>query len=181
MLDTGKTVKKKFLPPWLIVVGLLFIFFAALVSRSVYRAKECARMAGCISNLKQIGGACSAYAQDFRGVFPQNLSLLYPDYASSLDLFICPSRKPEVTESNVLSDFTICYEYASGLIKLYDPECLLIYDREENHKIGHHKGDRNVVFVGGRAQSIKKEKWSSVWQNHEKGLLKRNSLNNNRK
>jgi len=97
MANTGKTVKKKSLPPWLVVLGLLFIFFAAIVSRSLYIAKECARMAVCMSNVMRLSLACSQYAQNFGGVFPPSLSLLYPDYASSLDLFICPSRKPEVT------------------------------------------------------------------------------------
>jgi len=181
MANTGKTVKKKSLPPWLMIVGFLFVFFAALVSRSVYRAKECARMADCISNVMRINSACSQYAQNFGGVFPPKLSLVYPDYVSSLDIFICPSRKPAVTESDVLNNFTICYEYVSGLTKQDNQECLLIYDREKNHRIGDHEGDRNVAFVGGRVQMIKKENWSSVWQNHEKGLLKRDLLDNRRK
>ena len=93
--------------------------------------------------------------------------MLYPDYVNSLEIFICPSHRPRVTESDVLKDFTICYEYVGGLTKQDNPECLLIYDREGNHRIGHHKGDRNVLFVGGNARRVKKTDWISVWQRHK--------------
>lgn len=169
MKNTGRTVNKKILPA---ILCLFILFIAFTVFRSLYRAKECARMAVCISNLKQFSSACSQYANDFERVFPPDLSYLYPNYANSLDIFICPSRKPDVTESDVLNDFAICYEYISGLTKQDGPECVLLCDRKGNHHIGHNRGDRNVAFVGGHVQRIKKEDWPSVWQKHEMGLRK---------
>jgi hypothetical protein len=158
---------------WLVIPILFLIFIIGFYLSAVYRAKECARMAVCVSNLKQLGLACSLYADNFGGSFPTNLSTLYPDYVNSLDIFICPSCKPKVTETDVLNNFTICYEYVSGLTKKNDPECLLIYDREGNHRIGHHKGDRNILFVGGYVRgSIKKRDWPYIWQKHMEGLQK---------
>ncbi len=142
----------------LLFLLLISVFFAS----SSYRAKECAKMGVCLANLKQLGSGCSVYADNFGGVFPPSLSLLYPDYVNSLDTFICPSRKPKVTEADVRNDFTVCYEYVSGLTKKDDLECLLLYDREGNHRIGHHKGDRNVVFIGGNARMVKKTDWQEV-------------------
>ena len=157
---------------WAIVTGV-FVLFIGLLVPVLYRAKECARMAVCVSNLKQLGLVCSLYADNFGGAYPSSLSLLYPDYADSLDIFICPSREPEVTEVDVYDDFTICYEYVSGLTKQNDHQCILAFDREENHRIGHHRGDRNILFVGGNVRgSIKQSDWLSVWQTHEMALKK---------
>ena len=165
--------KKRRVNIWVIIIGLLFILFIGLLAPALYRAKECGRMGVCVSNLKQLGLVCSLYADNSGGAYPTNLSLLYPDYADSLDIFICPSRKPKVIKTDILNNFTLCYQYVSGLTKKNNPECILIYDREENHRIGHHKGDRNILFVGGNVRgSIKKSDWPSVWQTHEMALKK---------
>jgi len=163
-------MKRKTPVLFIVIIGTLLIFFIGLLAPVLYRAKECARMAICCSNLKQLSFAFSHYADNFGGVFPPSLSMLYPDYANYLDIFICQSRKPKVREPDVLNDFTICYEYVIGLTKKDAPESPLIYDREDNHRIGHHRGDRNVVFVNGQVRRVKKKDWPSV-------LLKNDRIN----
>ncbi len=157
-------------------MGLFLLFFVSFLLRSLCMARECAKMGICLAHLKQIGLACSQYAEDYKGVFPSDLSLLYPNYVNSLENFICPGRRPKVSEEDVLNNFTICYEYTTGLTKQDDPECLLLYDREGNHRRGYHKGDRNVVFVNGTSRGIKETNWSSVYQRHEMGLRKKKRL-----
>ncbi|HOC02697.1 MAG TPA: hypothetical protein PKK91_04390 [bacterium] len=134
-----------------ITVGILFIMFAGIAIPGVYRAKECSRVAACIGNLKQMGMVCSVYADDYNGFFPPDVSYLYLNYASSLTIFICSSKRPEICESDILKDFTMCYEYVKGL----------------------KTEDRNVVFANLCVKRVKKERWVDVWQKHKKALNKK--------
>jgi len=91
----------------LLVVIAIIAILAAMLLPALARAREQARRAACISNLKQIGLAIKMYAQDYREYYPTTsaawsttnpnataagaLNLLYPKYISAEKTFVCPS------------------------------------------------------------------------------------------
>jgi len=91
----------------LLVVIAIIAILAAMLLPALARAREQARRAVCISNLKQIGLAMKMYSQDYREFFPRtsavfgtgggtstaagSFNLLYPKYISAEKTFICPS------------------------------------------------------------------------------------------
>ncbi|MBN1446197.1 MAG: DUF1559 domain-containing protein, partial [Candidatus Omnitrophica bacterium] len=99
----------------LLVVIAIIAILAAMLLPALARAREQARRAVCISNLKQIGLAMKMYSQDYREFFPALgdpsgipydndthpaagcLNLLYPKYISAEKTFICPSDLMPVT------------------------------------------------------------------------------------
>jgi prepilin-type processing-associated H-X9-DG protein len=90
------------------VLGMLIL--AGMLLPALARAREQARRASCMNNIKQLGLALKQYTQDFRNVFPwhegvadpdeawRDLGLIYPNYTSSPKNFICPSAKDKEFE-----------------------------------------------------------------------------------
>ena len=91
----------------LLVVIAIIAILAAILFPVFAKARDKARQTRCINNLKQCGMAFSMYAQDYDGWVhyygypgPGYLSevwsgILYKnDYVKSLDVFVCPSWKP---------------------------------------------------------------------------------------
>ncbi len=82
----------------LVVVAIVAVLIAILLP-SLSRAREQARAAGCLSNLKQIGMAFSCYADDHRGLLPPSVqkggksydTFLRDHSLKSYGLFRCPS------------------------------------------------------------------------------------------
>src|SRR5437660_11116814 len=54
----------------LLVVIAIIAILAAILFRVFAQAREKARQATCVSNLKQLGTACLMYAQDFGETYP---------------------------------------------------------------------------------------------------------------
>ena len=83
----------------LLVVIAIIAILAAILFPAFARARENARKASCMSNLKQIGLGILQYAQDYDEKFPmQDLSVgnrhfgvLLQPYLKSTQLFVCPS------------------------------------------------------------------------------------------
>jgi len=118
-----------------------------------------------MSNLKQIGLGLLMFAEDHQRKFPDNLSEIYPKYISTLTTFICPSTK--ISEKEVIrKNFNVCYDYVSGITEEYPEDCILVYDKEENHK-----GEgRNVCFVSGSVKWIPREEWAKIYQQHQSSI-----------
>ena len=91
----------------LLVVIAIIAILAAILFPVFARAREKARQTSCLSNLKQLGLATIAYAQDYDEMLPPlragaycdasrtnglAVHVIYP-YVKNAQVYICPSRK----------------------------------------------------------------------------------------
>lgn len=84
----------------LLVVIAIIAILASILFPVFARAREAARRTTCLSNLRQIGVACSMYAQDYDGSYPVDdhicnphlrlVTQLWP-YIKNMGIFYCPS------------------------------------------------------------------------------------------
>jgi len=142
----------------LLVVIAIIAILAAMLLPALARAREQARRAVCISNLKQIGLAMKMYSMDYREFFPRtstatlgtaptdataaaSFNLLYPKYISAEKTFICPSDLVATTEAfageetsqlggDALLNSTGCsYAYAMACNEQTDVDTVLAVDK----------------------------------------------------
>src|SRR5205085_4778322 len=105
----------------LLVVIAIIAILAAILFPVFAQAREKARQAGCLSNLKQIGLAAQMYAQDYEERLPGTelgegageyywLEMLSP-YTKNREIFHCPSAavKTGFQVSGVSEEFSFSY------------------------------------------------------------------------
>jgi len=141
-----------------LLIGIIKFFVGALPN-----ILETDKKIKCITNLANLYNGIVLYSQDYKGKFPDSLSKLYPKYVSSPKYFFCPGTKgakniKTITEENSL----LSYEYIKGLNKNSPSDCVVLFDKEENH----HREGRTVVFVNGRLLWISKDNWPKIYQKH---------------
>ncbi|MCX7706183.1 MAG: prepilin-type N-terminal cleavage/methylation domain-containing protein [bacterium] len=87
----------------LLVVIAIIAILGAMLLPAISRAREKARQAVCLNNMKQIGLALMMYAEDFDGWIAQQKSatakwdavLFDAGYIKSRNIFVCPSYPPK--------------------------------------------------------------------------------------
>ena len=122
----------------LLVVIAIIAILAAMLLPALARARESARRAVCISNLKQIGLGAHMYAQDYKEWFPQASTVdspaacfrLLAPYVTAPKTFICPSSADSAAGSvDTLSGKSISYAYAIGLSEQTSTDTVLAMDQ----------------------------------------------------
>ncbi len=128
----------------LLVVIAIIAILAAMLLPALARAREQARRAVCISNLKQIGLAIKMYSQDYNENFPDSpaaenaayavnaFAKLIPRYLSATETFKCPSDLfPTTATGSVVNAPTgnCSYAYAINLSAFVSDDTVLVVDK----------------------------------------------------
>jgi prepilin-type N-terminal cleavage/methylation domain-containing protein/prepilin-type processing-associated H-X9-DG protein len=110
----------------LLVVIAIIAILAAILFPVFAKAREKARQASCLSNLKQIGTACMMYMQDYDERFPYSVSdFLVNDtrgivsqltpYIKNSQIWRCPSATADTTAPPP-ADYPWCSYFANGVL-----------------------------------------------------------------
>ena len=133
-----------------IVLGCIGIVFTATVYEPQSVTRERYRRISCASNLNVIGRACLAYGSDNEELFPDDLSLLYPEYVNTLDIFRCPSAGDKVlSPERIEQDGS--YVYVHGVAGNDLKDTLLMYDKPTSHNAYRNPG-RNELYLDGHVE-----------------------------
>jgi hypothetical protein len=129
---------------------VMVVVLGAFLLRQAGRSEEKARRAACLSNVKWIGKAITAYRDGRAGQYPQSLHELYPQYLESAKTLVCPGdRRKEMAQGTYTS---YIYLRPNGET---EPQQVIIEERTGNHS-GWGKdlagctvlrGDGQVVWV----------------------------------
>ena len=140
-----------------VVKGLAYLLLALVIFLIVVDGlapqgvRKKALRANCQSNLHQIALACSAYADENGGRFPEALQQLCPDFVSNAKLCRCPAARAGRVKGDGTAgtELNSHYSVACGLCSEMPRDFILAYDSSmENHT----DEGRNVAFLDGHVQ-----------------------------
>jgi prepilin-type processing-associated H-X9-DG protein len=130
------------------VMIAVMAMMAGMLLPALARAREEARKAVCKSNLENIGLCVMMYSQDNDNKPPEKLSQLYPEYATDLGLFMCPSSDKTITSADQIdteSPYVLVPAVTPGSVG----PVVLAYERR-----GMHEGGTNVLFADGHVEWV---------------------------
>ena len=106
----------------LLVVIAIIAILAAMLLPALSAARERARTASCVSNLKNLGLACAMYSNDFKDCVPIDadcyVTQTYSIKLTSLDGNWVGLTSPYVRRL-LAAEFEICLELSSAYFRIY--------------------------------------------------------------
>ncbi len=154
----------------LLVVIAIIAILAAMLLPALARAREQARRAVCLSNLKQIGLGCKMYSTDWDEMFPTvgtdsatNCFECLEDYVKDSKIYICPSGdETDSGDAGEMSGGACSYGYVLGLTESDSSDTPVAMDKDNgggdvaagtdmawDDSDAHEDDGGNVLFLGG--------------------------------
>jgi prepilin-type N-terminal cleavage/methylation domain-containing protein/prepilin-type processing-associated H-X9-DG protein len=180
----------------LVVIATIGIL-AAILLPALARAREAARRTSCLNNLSQLGLVLTMYAHENEGMLPWSggnnnaecLRGLYPEYATSIMVFVCPSeprpfsqdrrsdKEPPSftnTERDAEDSFRTSYDYLGAYtqrpVAMPRPEAgiprlPIMWDMggPSLESFNHVPGGSNTLWLDGSVEFILQEDFANAY------------------